>query len=129
MGKKDRFMSNSSNRLQIGLGLILLSLGIPRSQAAVPDIVWKNNQHAGFINGVAISPDGSLIASGSGDTTVKLWRTANGTLVRTLLGHTALVNSVAFSPDGTLLASAGGSAFGLVDNKADNLRGTGWGFV
>jgi WD40 repeat protein len=42
----------------------------------------------GFVRSVSFSPDGSLLASGSGDKTIKLWRVADGSLVRTLTGHT-----------------------------------------
>lgn len=58
-----------------------------------------------IVTSVAFAPDGALLASGLVDTTVRLWRIPDGTLVRTLEGHTNLVTSVAFSPDGTLLAS------------------------
>ena len=73
-----------------------------------PDIVWKSNAHSNFVNGVSISPDGSLLASGSGDKTIRLWRLADGTPLHTLTGHSDIVNAVAFSPDGTLLASGSG---------------------
>ena len=48
-----------------------------------------------------------MLASGSGDDTVRLWDVGTGTLQNTLTGHTSLVYSVAFSPDGTMLASGG----------------------
>jgi WD40 repeat protein/subtilase family serine protease len=70
-----------------------------------PDIVWMRGGHTHSVNSVAFSPDGSLIASGSWDDTIKLWRVSDGALVRTLTGHTDWVYSVAFSPDGSLIAS------------------------
>ncbi len=57
----------------------------------------------------AISPDGSIGASGSEDIyfkTVFLWDPASGKVIRTLPGHTSLVVGVAFSPGGKTLASA-----------------------
>ncbi|MGC8958296.1 MAG: WD40 repeat domain-containing protein [Chloroflexia bacterium] len=60
---------------------------------------------------VAFSPDGQTLASGSEDHTVRLWRAADGELLRTL-EHTSRVFSVAFSPDGNFLAS--GSRDGTV---------------
>jgi WD40 repeat protein len=59
--------------------------------------------HADWVNSVAFSPDGRLLASGA--LAIKLWEVASGSEVRTLTGHTSWVNSVAFSPDGRLLAS------------------------
>ena len=63
--------------------------------------------HELFVWSVAFSPDGTRLASGSGDETVRLWDVETGEEIATLRGHEHFVYSVAFSPDGTRLASGG----------------------
>jgi WD40 repeat protein len=55
---------------------------------------------------IAFSPDRKTLASGSRDTTIKLWGVASGRDLATLKGHSAAITCVAFSLDGRTLASA-----------------------
>ncbi len=59
----------------------------------------------GYVFGVAYSPNGQQIASGSYDKTVRLWDAQSGQLLHTLRGHTQEVTSVAYSPNGQQIAS------------------------
>ncbi len=54
---------------------------------------------------VGFSPDGTTLASGGDDKTIRLWDVASGKQRASLTGHTDWVWSVAYSPDGETLAS------------------------
>lgn len=85
--------------------VLLLMLSTVLAQR--PELVVQSG-HGSWVFAVAFSPDGRLLASGSGDQTIKLWDVATGTELRSLRGHTYTVQSVAFSPDGKLLVSLSG---------------------
>ena len=59
------------------------------------------------VNSVVFSPDGNMIASGSGNGTIRLWNAHTGEFIKYLEGHTKAVNSVVFSPNGNTLISTG----------------------
>ncbi|NES84029.1 MAG: protein kinase [Moorea sp. SIO2B7] len=54
---------------------------------------------------VVFSPDGTVLAGGCTDNTIKIWDTVLDQLIFNLTGHSKIVTSVAMSPDGKTLAS------------------------
>ncbi|WP_157210705.1 c-type cytochrome domain-containing protein [Verrucomicrobium spinosum] len=69
-------------------------------------LVRKLEGHSDALYGMAISPDGKLLATGSYDQKIKLWDLSTGAEVRALTGHNSGVFGLAFRPDGKVLASA-----------------------
>lgn len=62
--------------------------------------------HTKAVTSVEIAPDNRILASGSYDTTIKLWDLQTGKLLRTLTGHSNVVIKLAIAPDNRTLASA-----------------------
>ena len=76
----------------------------PAAWCSAQEMTPKLN-HSGAIYGVTYSPDGTTIATGGADKTVKIWSADTHRLLRTLYGHTKEVRTVSFSGDGTKIAS------------------------
>ncbi|KAG0009067.1 hypothetical protein BGZ80_002764, partial [Entomortierella chlamydospora] len=62
--------------------------------------------HDDTISCVVYSPNGDQIASGSYDTTVRLWDADTSKSIHNLIGHTESITAIAFSPNGDTIASA-----------------------
>lgn len=72
-------------------------------------------EHGGAVTCIAWSPKSNRVASGSLDTTIKIWDPSTGALAATLR-HGDRVREIAWSPSGHLLASiAGGCSMRLWD--------------
>jgi WD40 repeat protein len=71
-------------------------------------------RHGALIRQVAISPDGRHFATGSFDTTARVWETATGRPAGPILPHNNYVATVAFSPDGNVLAAGDFGPAGLI---------------
>ena len=67
---------------------------------------------------VAFSPDGTLLAIGSGSA-IQVVDASDGRTLRILQGHTGSVRGVVFSPDGSLLATTAVDRTTLIWNLAD----------
>ncbi|PGG95247.1 hypothetical protein AJ79_10165 [Helicocarpus griseus UAMH5409] len=90
----------------------MYSDNIPKWICPLPQVeaTWSSNLqtlmgHSNSVHSVAFSSDGSTLASGSSDDTIKLWDVETGKELQTLMGHSGSVKSVAFSSNGLTLAS------------------------
>ncbi len=68
---------------------------------------WEQDGHTDVVRSVSFSPDGSRIATGSDDKSVKIWDLAAQEEILMLNGARRGITSVAFSPDGTWIAACG----------------------
>ena len=80
------------------------------------------DEHPDSINAIALSPNGTKLATAGGDWTVRLWEVGTGKYITSLTGHSSAVNSVAFSPDGKILASAGSTLHLWDANTGESLH-------
>ena len=95
-----RTLSYWNNVIGIGTGRDIITLdAITGSRMAVL------SGHTREVNCVTFSPNGKSLASGAGDSTVKLWDIQTGGTVRTFFGHTRLVWCVSISADHTRIVS------------------------
>lgn len=63
--------------------------------------------HNGAVLDLAFSPDGKYLASGAGDSTMRIWDLNTETPLYTCEGHMDHVLFVVFSPDSEIIATGG----------------------
>ena len=86
-------------------GIVALTFAL--SMSAEGQTIWTIGEtgYASSVNSVAFSPDGTQLASGSWDRSIRLWDVSTGQEVLRFEGHSDWIFSVVFSPDGTRLVS------------------------
>ena len=97
-------------------GLFLLSGGL-HGQSAAPDVITVLKGHGDSVEAVAISPNGTLVATASFDRSVKLFDLISGTEIRTYggeQGHKGQVLAASFNRMGDQLATGGADNFARV---------------
>lgn len=62
--------------------------------------------HTAPVRALTLSANGQILASGSEDTTIKLWNPTTGALLRTLTGHSDRIKSIVITPDGQTAISS-----------------------
>jgi WD40 repeat protein len=74
-------------------------------QIAESRLVLTCKGHTAWVQSLAFSPDGRLVASGSHDHTVRVWDVETGQCIKTLRQHNSGIHAIAFSADGATLVS------------------------
>ena len=108
-GAKARLGKGTVNRVTFspdGTQLVVASsVGIWNYEVATGEELPLFTEYRGFALCVGYSPDGSVLASGVQDDTVRLWNAITGEPIAILAGHTDRVTDVVYSLNGSTIAS------------------------
>eukprot|EP01089_Gocevia_fonbrunei_P004640 TRINITY_DN1467_c0_g3_i2.p1 TRINITY_DN1467_c0_g3~~TRINITY_DN1467_c0_g3_i2.p1 ORF type:complete len:475 (+),score=75.64 TRINITY_DN1467_c0_g3_i2:73-1497(+) len=102
---RDTITSNKELNLEDTIRIVYQPQAIFRVRA-VTRCTGSLNGHTAAVVVAAFSPNGTQLASGSGDSTVRIWDINTETLQFTCTGHKNWILCLSWSPDGTKLASA-----------------------
>ena len=97
--------------IQSAGGLAVFLLSAVSGLAAAPENARELatlRGHTNWVTGVAFSPDGQRLVTGSLDTTAKVWDLKTGAVLFTVPAHNGGIWSVAYSPDGHKFLTGGG---------------------
>jgi len=81
----------------------MLLLPIQYSISQTPELVIQKG-HIGNVNDVVVTPDGSLVLTGSDDCTIKYWDLKSGKEIRTIDAFSQPVKKIAVTPNGLYFA-------------------------
>ncbi len=69
--------------------------------------LWRTlASHSGYVNALAVTPDGELVIIALEDNVLEVWEMASGRKLYDLKGHSDSVAAVTVTPDGKLIVSA-----------------------
>ncbi|KDN40372.1 hypothetical protein RSAG8_08135, partial [Rhizoctonia solani AG-8 WAC10335] len=88
-----------------GRPIVIFEYSLPVLQSNRPPMIIHEG-HTSSVQSVAFSPDGTSVASGSGDETIRMWDVHSPSPIgEPLTGHSDLIWSISYSPLGNLIAS------------------------
>lgn len=101
-----------SNEANNNFSQIVFKPTLPPECIQTPTVVTRTLKptaimegHTAVVESVDFSPNGKLIASGSVDNTIRLFRVTEAVLLRTMYGHPFPIYTLRYSPDGAYLAT------------------------
>ena len=89
---------------------VLLSFCFHGVSAQPAPTVIAHSGHNSLLSALLIPDHGRWLATGSKDGSIKLWDTASGRLIRTLIGHRSEIDDLAMMRDGRRIVSVGNDA-------------------
>ena len=92
----------ATGAIRFTVGASSPSIEAPLSAGGAPPAVDPHG-----MRWIDLSPDGKTIATSAEDGVVALWNAADGTPLRTVVGHVGWVRTVRFSRDGSSIITAG----------------------
>jgi len=117
--------SNSSDHIVVATGVGGLFGQANLYDVRTAELLLSFMGHNDLLYAAKLSPDGSILATGSYDSTIILWSTKTGEKLKALNGHNGAVLDLAFNKTGQVLASASADeTIKLWDTKTGDRIGT-----
>ncbi len=102
----EKALAANARRYANGTGIVHAGSQVDRRMLPREPATHMMPGHGESVTCLAIHPTYTICASGSEDSTIKIWDHESGEYRRTLKGHTNSVRSVAFTPSGNYIASS-----------------------